>query len=239
MSRYQQILDKEKHWKKRLYRWMPAYRFSNDIYEDSIKENLSEGTVWVDLGCGRNALVEELKDYKAIGIGLDRLEHPKLNRDVSPFLLSDIEMLPFRDNSVNLLTSNTVIEHIADPLSALTEMCRCLKPGGILIFRTPNKLHILNLILKIVPEGLKARLIEKIFGVPSEDVFPTFYRANRLRDIKLLCIKAGFSGYEIKAIEDVHTAFGFFFYLSLIYYNFARLKPMAFLRTNFIVTARK
>ena len=239
-SRYQTILEKEKRWKRRLYRLIPSYRFSNDIYEDAIKERLGAGVRWVDLGCGRNELVCELEELSPSSWGLDCWVHPRLIRDPSPrFLQANVSHLPFVDGSLDLLSSNVLMEHLPDPASALREMHRVLKPGGYLIFRTPNALHALNLLLRVVPEGLKKKMIQAVFGISSEDVFPTYYRANRFSTLKKLCREAGFNKVRIQAIEDVHTAFGLFFFISLLYYALVRLKPLASLRTNFVVLAKK
>jgi len=239
-TRHQVILEKEKRWKRRLYRLIPSYRFSNDIYEDAVKERLGVGVRWVDLGCGRNELACELAECGAFACGLDCWIHPHLVHHPSThFLQADVGVLPFKDKSIDLFTSNVLMEHLPDPASALKEMHRSLKPGGYMIFRTPNALHVLNLMLRLIPEGLKKKMINVVFGISSEDVFPTYYRANRLNVLRKLCRAAGFNEVRIQAIEDVHTAFGIFFLLSLLYYAFVRLKPLAFLRTNFVVVAKK
>jgi ubiquinone/menaquinone biosynthesis C-methylase UbiE len=239
-TRYQQVLAKEKKWKQRLARWLPRYRFSNDVYEAAIKERLSNRVRWVDLGCGRNDLVYELADSDPNAFGLDCLAHPKLNlKPTVRFIQGDVNRLPFKTNSLDVLSSNVLMEHLQEPLVALKEMHRALKPGGTLIFRTPNVLHALNVLLKFIPEGIKKVLINKIFGVASADVFPTYYRANRLNDLDKLCRQAGFERFQIQPIEDIHTAFSFFFLLSLLYYAIVQFKPFAFLRTNFVVIAQK
>lgn len=239
-SRYEQILQKEQRWKRRLYRWLPNYRFSNDFFEDIIKGQLQKDVRWVDLGCGKNALVDEFQECGATAIGLDRIIHPELNPAANaPFIRGDVAQLPFKDDSIDLFSSNVLMEHLPDPQRALNEMHRCLKPGGAVIFRTPNARHILNVLLRFIPAGWKKRLLRTVFGVSPDDVFPTYYRANRLRDLHRLCRETGFAQYHVQAVEDVHTAFGFFFFLSLLYYAVVRWKPLAFLRTNFIVTAKK
>ncbi len=238
--RYREILEKEKRWKRRLCRWIPGYRFSNDVYEDSLKEHLSPGVRWLDLGCGKNTLMVELEHLGARGIGLDREMHPERAQNPSiPLVQADIVFAPFKDHTFDVISHNMLMEHLPDPLTALREVHRCLKPGGTLIFRTPNVLHPLNLLIGWMPDRWKKRLIRRVFGISSEDVFPTFYRANRLRTLRRLCTAAGFCDVRVRAIEDVHTAFGFFFFLSLLYYLAVRSKPLAFLRTNFVVTAKK
>ncbi|MBT8228697.1 MAG: methyltransferase domain-containing protein, partial [Bacteroidia bacterium] len=47
--------------------------------------------------------------------------------------------LPFEEGTFDIVVSSEVIEHVPDPLKAITEMHRVLKPGGILVLTTPNR----------------------------------------------------------------------------------------------------
>lgn len=49
----------------------------------------------------------------------------------------DLTALTFADNSFDYILSFDVLEHVSDDLSALAEVYRCLKPGGIFLFTAP------------------------------------------------------------------------------------------------------
>lgn len=49
------------------------------------------------------------------------------------------EFLPFADESFDLITCSEVLEHIRNPVRALREMRRILKPGGKLLLSTPSE----------------------------------------------------------------------------------------------------
>jgi SAM-dependent methyltransferase len=59
-------------------------------------------------------------------ISMEYVEHPDNS------LQGDCLALPFRDNSVDLILSQAVLEHVTNPDAAMAEMNRVLKPGGLL-----------------------------------------------------------------------------------------------------------
>ena len=54
---------------------------------------------------------------------------------------ADICKLPFPDNSYDLILCNHVLEHIPDDTTAMKELYRVLKPGGMGIFQIPQDLN--------------------------------------------------------------------------------------------------
>ena len=56
------------------------------------------------------------------------------------FIVSDIENLPFKDESFDGFCSITVLIHFACRDYAVSELSRVLKPGGIAVLDVPNKL---------------------------------------------------------------------------------------------------
>ncbi len=53
--------------------------------------------------------------------------------------LADARALPLADNTLDYLCSSHVLEHLADPLAALHEWHRVLRPGGCLYLVVPDK----------------------------------------------------------------------------------------------------
>ncbi len=56
----------------------------------------------------------------------------------------DAADLPFVDSSLNYVATSHVIEHAANPLSALLEWYRVLKDGGVIYMVVPNRLAIFD-----------------------------------------------------------------------------------------------
>jgi len=77
----------------------------------------------------------------SIGGGPDR-PHPKLvNLNIGPFpnvdIVADAHQLPYADNSTDAIYCEAVLEHLENPVKAVEEMFRVLKPGGKIIAITP------------------------------------------------------------------------------------------------------
>jgi len=50
----------------------------------------------------------------------------------------NFQPLPFKDNSVDVLVANSVIEHLENPFHIIYEVGRILKGGGIFVITLPN-----------------------------------------------------------------------------------------------------
>ena len=127
--------------------WLEAVRERR--FRDEIKAllwpalGLKKGATAVDVGCGGGALSRALARWLGPGAkvyGTDRdlnfLEYAKrrarqehLGRRTE-YLAGDALALPLPDSCADLVTSYTVIEHIADTRRFLQEQLRICKPGG-------------------------------------------------------------------------------------------------------------
>ena len=100
-----------------------------------------DATSALDVGCGYGADVLELaKRLRPRGhaVGVDISEAmineaqrrtAAIDRTVS-FQVADALALPFADNKFEICRTETVLQHLADPQRAVTEMVRVTRPGG-------------------------------------------------------------------------------------------------------------
>ena len=115
---------------------------------------LHEAGSLADIGCGLGHWSRLLYPYlrpPAQLVGVDREprwvaeapQHfhrafPQTDPKLFSFHPGDADRLPLPDNSFEVVTCQTVLMHLAQPLAALREMLRILRPGGLLVCVEPN-----------------------------------------------------------------------------------------------------
>jgi len=130
----------------------------------------------MDLGCGVGNSVElfHKKDPKIKWVGVDIESSPEVccrTRSDADFITYDGVHLPFKGNSIDLVFSNQVFEHVRSPQELLKEISRVLKPGkcftGSVSYLEPY--HSFSL-WNYTPYGFKLLLEEA--GLILEEVRP-------------------------------------------------------------------
>lgn len=109
----------------------------------------------LDIGCGRG-IARSFDLVRALRPHIDDLWGVEPDPDVAPqdglfdhvqtALLEDAD-LP--DNHFDIAYAFMVMEHVADPSAFMQALSRCLKPGGVFIFATPNAKHYFTRIAKL------------------------------------------------------------------------------------------
>lgn len=107
----------------------------------------------LDIGCGYGHWSETLVPYlsdTARVTGVDskaaQLEHARqrlrrlVDANRATLLQAKAERLPFENGTFDLVTCQTVLMHLADPLAAVREMARVARPGGTVLVVEPNNL---------------------------------------------------------------------------------------------------
>lgn len=85
------------------------------------------GQTFLDLGCADRYLEPACREAGWSYCGLDYTD-----------LDFECDRFPLEDESVDLAVSLAVIEHLREPSKFLSEISRCLKPGGLVYLSTPN-----------------------------------------------------------------------------------------------------
>jgi ubiquinone/menaquinone biosynthesis C-methylase UbiE len=107
--------------------------------------HLRAGLDLLDVGCGPGTITVDLARLVAPGrvVGVDRAADVvekaaglASQQGVAIELRdADVYALPFPDASFDVVHAHQVLQHLADPVGALVEMRRVLRPGGLLAAR--------------------------------------------------------------------------------------------------------
>lgn len=101
--------------------------------------NAGEEPLILDIGCGVGSTIKQLERFGR-GYGLDisdtALKYCR-ERGIDSVCLAQASDLPYRDDLFSLVTSIDVLEHVEDDVSAIREMYRVVKPGGVIVFTVP------------------------------------------------------------------------------------------------------
>ncbi|MSP14028.1 MAG: class I SAM-dependent methyltransferase [Chloroflexi bacterium] len=149
---------------------------------------LKPNMVVLDCGCGPGAITADLGNIVTSGqvIGIDReaaqLENARRyaqQRAVSnvEFRTANIYEIPYPDSSFDAVLAHAVLQHLSEPMVALREMHRVLKPGGIIGVREEDRdADLLYPFPPILQEAhaLTMRLWQQVGGNPY---FPKRYRS--------------------------------------------------------------
>ncbi len=196
-------LERQEAWRERYRREHPGWQPATHVYRDRVARHLGPETRVLDLGCGRGGVLEQLRPRTGWAAGVDPdwaslAEHrmPDL-----PRACARAEALPFPDSAFDLVCCSWVLEHLSDPAGALGEVARVLRPGGTFVFLTPNVLHPLVGINRLL-QGAGGRLVLWFYGRTGADTFPTFYRANSPRRLRALLENAGLEVQALLTVGD-------------------------------------
>lgn len=101
----------------------------------------------LDVGCGGGFLTEEIAKFGMEATGLDpsapslaaaRIHAESLGLKIQ-YIEGVGEKLPFENDEFDMVFCCDVFEHVVNLEKVLDEICRVLRPGGILFFETVNR----------------------------------------------------------------------------------------------------
>jgi ubiquinone/menaquinone biosynthesis C-methylase UbiE len=108
--------------------------------------HLRPGMRLLDCGCGPGSITSGLARRVAPGdvVGIDRGETQveqarkaaaQAGVENARFEVGDVMSLPFGDGELDVVHAHMVVMHLQDPVGALREMLRVLRPGGLAALR--------------------------------------------------------------------------------------------------------
>ena len=179
-----------------------------------LREMKINASTYLDIGCANGEITMEVaniigaKEVYGIDINREALKEAE-KRGIKVFML-DIskDKLPFKDNSIDLITAFEIIEHLINPDHMLREAYRVLRKGGYLLLSTPNLASWANRIAMLLgyqPYNVETST-EILAGVLIrwKGLKPIGHiRSYTLRALKELLLYHGFWIIKIKGTYDV------------------------------------
>jgi len=119
---------------------------------DAVRE--IKGARVLDIGAGSGGIAIALAERGATVDAIEpdpvrfRWAQARIEGHSAPVRLADevAEKLPFEDATFDIVTLDSVIEHVENPPQVVRETARVLRPGGIVYMVTPNKSSLVNLL---------------------------------------------------------------------------------------------
>ena len=163
--------------------------WDDKLFLEIILRHINKDSVVLDIGAGAG-IVSEMnfkQNVKFIcGIDLDPRvqENPMLHEGK----IADASRIPYEDEKFDLIFADNVMEHLEDPEGVFAEAKRVLKPGGLLLFKTPNRWHYMPIIARATPLSFH-KFVNQLRGRAGVDTFKTFYRANSKHQVNAVVQK--------------------------------------------------
>ena len=98
------------------------------------KKNQNNRGLVLDLGCGNGKGMARFKGYGWDAVGIDVVFPDQRHADVGSVAKTSGEFLPFQDEVFDVVLLAQVLHHIPHPHLVLSEVHRCLKKDGLLLF---------------------------------------------------------------------------------------------------------
>src|SRR5882724_2529823 len=191
-----------------LTRWLdtrlyPSFKsnWDDDLVREEILCVLRPEHWLLDLGAGAGIVPQmNFRDQVARACGVDPDERVTVNSFLDEGRVGTGEALPYADATFDLVIADNVVEHLTEPAKVFSEVARVLRPGGIFLFKTPNKRHYVPTIARLTPHRFH-QAYNRMRGRQAEDTFPTRYRANTRADVGRAAATAGLTVDSIRFVE--------------------------------------
>jgi SAM-dependent methyltransferase len=205
---------------------------------------IHRGAAILDIGAGPSNPTSDFLATLGAVTGLDVDPEVQTNRALSDAEVFDGTRFPFPDGSFDACASNYVVEHVPNSALHLQEVRRVLRPGGIYVFRTPNRFHYVGLVSSVTPHWVHELLAGRLRGLPRDAYdHPTVYAMNSRGSLRKHAHAAALEVEVLRMIEKdpfYARASRLLFYPFMAYERLVNSsEALAGLRANILAVLRK
>lgn len=174
------------------------------VFTRQVSSCASVDRLLLELGCGRKVrLLKAVGKKYRLALGLDYELPRELSSDGSwAVIKATAQRIPLEPQSVDVIASIHVFEHLADPGAVFAECHRVLRPGGRLVLFTVNKWFPPIALARILPNRLRTTLNRLVSTTPQHETFPAYYRANAATPLRKMALRAGFTVQQLGYVSD-------------------------------------
>jgi SAM-dependent methyltransferase len=186
-------MSRQERYRVRYRAARPDWRDSLVLYRAAVASQVTVGCSVLDVGCGHaDWLLPELAPA-GLTIGVDPdVAVLRRNHALPLRIAAFAEHLPFNDCVFDVIVSAWVFEHVEQPAEVLAELFRVLRPGGRLVFLTPNAWNYNTWLVRLVPNRMHDFFTRRLYGREGSDTYPVRYRLNSPRRLLRFLREAGF-----------------------------------------------
>lgn len=164
--------------------------------------DLGTGTAWIPIELCRQC---DHCRIMAVDLSIHMLDLARMNIEVAGLIERiqldhiDAKQLPYEDGSFDVVMSNSIVHHLADPTLAVREAVRVVRPGGLLFFRD---------LMRPDTDAVVARLVAEYAGNECDharQMFDDSLRAAlRLEEMRAIVAALDFDPQTVQATSDRH-----------------------------------
>ncbi|HLW02121.1 MAG TPA: class I SAM-dependent methyltransferase [Ktedonobacterales bacterium] len=186
-------LSRQEFYRQMYQRLSPGWKDSLARYCEVIAAYILPETRILDIGCGHADFLAPVYARTPHTYGIDPDgEAIRKNTLINNTMVGTAECLPFADDSFDLIVAAWVFEHIEHPEQACREIYRALKPGGRLIFLTPNSWNYNVWMIRLVPHRFHDFFTRRLYHRQEHDTYRVRYKINSPRKIARTLLPLGF-----------------------------------------------
>src|SRR5690606_30037167 len=122
------------------------------LFRERRLRHIDARSVVLDLGAGAGIVAQ--MTFKGLasricGVDLDARVTENPMHDEGQ--VADAGGMPSPDRTFDVVFADIVVEHLSEPVQVFLEVTPVLKPGGVFLFKTPNRTHYMPLVARLTP----------------------------------------------------------------------------------------